>query len=141
VPYRGAGPALTDVVAGTLHFMITTLPSVVGLLQAGHVRPLGVTGEGRIATLPQVPPVGDTVPGYKATAWYGLLVRAGTPEPVLARLTAAKQAAMRDPALGARLRDEGAEPSTLDGAGFARLIREERVRWAEVIRRANITVD
>ncbi len=141
VPYRGAGPALTDVVAGTLHFMITTLPSVVGLLQGGQLRPLGVTGEGRIATLPQVPPVAETVPGYKATAWYGLLVRQGTPEPVMARLTAAKQAAMRDPALGARLRDEGAEPSSLDGPGFARLIREERVRWAEVIRRANITVD
>lgn len=141
VPYRGAGPALTDVAAGTLHFMITTLPSVVGLLNSNVVRALGVTGDQRIAVLPNVPTVAETVPGYKATAWYGLLVRQGTPEAIIARLTTAMQAGLRDPALNARLRDEGAVPSNLDGPGFARLIREERVRWAEVIRRANITVD
>ena len=141
VPYRGAGPALTDVAAGTLHFMITTLPSVVGLLNSNVLRALGVTGEQRIPVIPNVPTVAATVPGYKATAWYGLLVRQGTPEAIIARLTSAMQAGLRDPALNARLRDEGAEPSNLDGPGFARLIREERVRWAEVIRRANITVD
>lgn len=141
VPYRGAGPALTDVAAGTLHFMITTLPSVVGLLNSNVLRALGVTGGQRIPVLPNVPTVAETVPGYKATAWYGLLVRQGTPEAIIARLTGAMQTALRDPGLNARLRDEGAEPSNLDGPGFARLIREERVRWAEVIRRANITVD
>jgi tripartite-type tricarboxylate transporter receptor subunit TctC len=141
VPYRGAGPALTDVAAGTLHFMITTLPSVVGLLNSNVLRALGVTGEQRIPVIPNVPTVAETVPGYKATAWYGLLVRQGTPEAIIARLTSAMQAGLRDPALNARLRDEGAEPSSMDGPGFARLIREERVRWAEVIRRANITVD
>ncbi len=141
VPYRGAGPALTDVAAGTLHFMITTLPSVVGLLNSNVLRALGVTGEQRIPVIPNVPTVAETVPGYKATAWYGLLVRQGTPEAIIARLTSAMQAGLRDPALNARLRDEGAEPSNLDGPGFAQLIREERVRWAEVIRRANITVD
>jgi len=141
VPYRGAGPALTDVAAGTLHFMITTLPSVVGLLNSNVLRALGVTGEQRIPVIPNVPTVAETVPGYKATAWYGLLVRQGTPEPVMGRLTGAMQTALRDPALIGRLRDEGAAPSNLDGPGFARLIREERVRWADVIRRANITVD
>lgn len=141
IPYRGAGPALTDVVGGTLHFMITTLPSVVGLISGGQVRALAVTGETSIPVLPGVPPVAATLPGYKATAWYGILVRAGTPAPIVARLTEAKRTAMRDPALIHRLREEGAEPSSMDGAAFGRLIREERVRWAQVVRRANITVD
>ncbi len=141
IPYRGAAPALTDVVGGTLHFMITTLPSVVGLIQGGQVRALAVTGDAAIPVLPGVPPVAATVPGYKATAWYGILVRAGTPAAIVARLTEAKRAAMADPALIHRLREEGAEPSAMDGPAFGRLIREERVRWAQVVRRANITVD
>lgn len=141
VPFRGAGPALTDVVAGHLHFMITTLPSVVGLINGGQVRPIAVTGENRIPVLPNVPTVADTIPGYKATAWYGLLVPRGTPAPVKARLFEAMRQALSDPEVIRRLRDEGAEPSSLDGEGFARLIRWERERWAEVIRQANITVD
>lgn len=141
IPYRGASPALTDVVGGTLHFMITTLPSAVGLIQGGQLRALAVTGEGRIAVMPDLPPIAETVPGYKATAWYGILVRAGTPAPVIAKVTEAQRVALADQALVHRLREEGCEPSNMDGPGFGRLIREERVRWAEVVRRANITVD
>jgi tripartite-type tricarboxylate transporter receptor subunit TctC len=141
VPFRGAGPALTDVVAGHLHFMITTLPSVVGLIQGGQVRPLAVTGESRMQIFPDIPTVAETIPGYKATAWYGILVPRGTPEPVKARLFAAMREALSNPDVVRRLRDEGAEPSTLDGPGFARLIRWERERWAEVVRQARITVD
>ncbi len=141
VPFRGAAPALTDVVAGHLDFMITTLPSVVGLINGGQVRPLAVTGETRMAVLPNVPTVADTIPGYKATAWYGLLVPKGTPAEIKARLFAAMRQALTNEDVIRRLRDEGAEPSALDGEGFARLIRWERERWATVIRQANITVD
>ncbi len=141
VPFRGAAPALTDVVAGHLDFMITTLPSVVGLINGGQVRPLAVTGEGRIAVLPDVPPVADTIPNYKATAWYGLLVPRGTPADVRAKLFDAMRQALTNPDVIRRLRDEGAEPSTMDGEAFAALIRWERERWAEVIRQASITVD
>jgi tripartite-type tricarboxylate transporter receptor subunit TctC len=141
VPFRGAGPALTDVVAGHLHFMITTLPSVVGLLQGGNLRPLAVTGDTRMTLLPEIPTVAETVPDYKATAWYGLLVPRGTPAPIKARLFAAMRDALANPEVIRRLRDEGAEPSTLDGPGFARLIRWERERWATVVRQASITVD
>jgi tripartite-type tricarboxylate transporter receptor subunit TctC len=102
---------------------------------------MAVTGETPIAVLPGVPPVAATVPGYKATAWYGILVRTGTSAPILARLAEAKRAAMADATLINRLREEGAEPSAMDGPGFARLIRDERLRWADVVRRANITVD
>ncbi|MEO3470291.1 tripartite tricarboxylate transporter substrate binding protein [Roseomonas sp. CAU 1739] len=141
VPFRGAAPALTDVVAGHLDFMITTLPSVVGLINGGQVRPLAVTGDTRMAVLPNVPTVAETIPGYKATAWYGLLVPRGTPADVRAKLYAALREALANPDVIRRLREEGAEPSTLDGEGFARLIRWERERWATVIRQANITVD
>jgi tripartite-type tricarboxylate transporter receptor subunit TctC len=141
VPFRGAAPALTDVVAGHLHFMVTTLPSVVGLLNGGQLRPIAVTGETRMAVLPNVPTVADTIPGYKATAWYGLLVPRGTPAPVQARLFAAMREALSNPDVIRRLRDEGAEPSSMTGEEFARLIRWERERWATVIRQANITVD
>jgi tripartite-type tricarboxylate transporter receptor subunit TctC len=142
VPFRGAGPALTDVVAGNLHFMITTLPSVVGLIQGGQVRPLAVTGDTRMSAFPDLPTVAEAgVPGYKATAWYGLLVPKGTPEPIRARLFAAMREALANPDVIRRLRDEGAEPSNLDGRGFAELIRWERERWAQVIRQANIRVD
>jgi tripartite-type tricarboxylate transporter receptor subunit TctC len=141
VPFRGAGPALTDVVAGHLHFMITTLPSVVGLIQGAQVRALAVTGESRMALYPDIPTVAETVPGYKATAWYGLLVPRGTPPAVQARLSGALRAALANPEVVKRLRDEGAEPSNLDGAGFAALIRAERERWATVVRQARITVD
>ncbi len=110
VPYRGAGPALTDVVGGQLHFMITTLPSVVGLIQGGQVRPLAVTGDQRMALFPDLPTVAETIPGYKATAWYGILVPRGTPEPVKARLFAAMREALSYPEVVRRLRDAGAEP-------------------------------
>lgn len=141
VPFRGAGPALTDVVAGHLHFMITTLPSVVALIQGNQLRPLAVTGDQRMALFPEIPTVAETIPEYKATAWYGILVPRGTPEPIRARLFAAMREALANPEVIRRLRDEGAEPSSLDGPGFARLIRWERERWAPIIRQANITVD
>ena len=141
VPFRGAGPALTDVVAGHIHFMITTLPSVVGLIQSNSVRPLAVTGEARMALLPAVPTVAETIPTYKATAWYGILVPRGVPDPIRARLFDAMRTALSNPDLVRRLREEGAEPSNLDGPGFAQLIRWERERWAVVVRQARITAD
>ncbi len=141
IPFRGAAPALTDVVAGHLHFMITTLPSVVGLINGGQVRPLAVTGDQRMTLYPDIPTVAETVPGYKATAWYGLLVPKGTPEPIRARLAAALREALANPEVIKRLREEGAEPSTMDGPGFAQLIRWERERWAKVVREAGISVD
>jgi len=141
IPYRGAGPALADVIAGTTSFMVTTLPSVAGLLAGGGLRPLAVTGRERLANLPNVPTIGETVPGYTATAWYGIMVPAGTPEPIRARLFGAIGESLQTPDVATRLRDEGAEPSRMDGPAFGRYIAEERRRWAEVIRAGAITVD
>jgi tripartite-type tricarboxylate transporter receptor subunit TctC len=141
VPFRGAAPALTDVVAGHLHFMVTTLPSVVGLMSSNSVRPLAVTGDARMSLFPDIPTVAETIPTYKATAWYGILAPKGTPEPIRARIFAAMRTALSNADVVRRLREEGAEPSTMDGPGFAELIRWERERWATVVRQAGITVD
>jgi tripartite-type tricarboxylate transporter receptor subunit TctC len=143
VPYRGAGPALTEVVAGNVAFMATTLPSVTGLLQGGQLRAIAVTGDKRVDTLPDVPTVAEAagLPDYRATAWYGILVPKGTPAPIRGRLAEAIQKSLAAPELAVRLREEGAEPAHMEGEAFGRLIREERVRWAEVIRAARITAD
>ena len=143
VPYRGAGPALTEVVAGNVAFMATTLPSVTGLLQGGQLRALAVTGERRVAALPEVPTVAEAagLAEYRATAWYGILVPKGTPAEIRDRLAAAIQASLATEEVVARLREEGAEPARMEAEAFRRFMRDERQRWAEVIRAARITAD
>ena len=141
VPYRGAAPALTEVVAGNLAFMITTLPSVMGLTQGGQLRALAVTGPERAAVLPGVPAVAETLPGYRATAWYGLMAPKGTPPEVMAKLWEAMRVSLGSEDVVERLRGDGAEPGRMDGPAFGRFIAEERERWARVIRAANITLD
>ncbi len=141
VPFRGAAPALTDVVSGTLSFMITTLPSVMGLVNGGQLRAIATTGAARSPTLPNVPTIGETLNGYTASAWYGILVPKGTPEPIRARLETAIMEGVTIPAVAERLREDGAEPARMNGAAFGTYMASERTRWAEVIRRGAIQVD
>ena len=141
VPFRGAAPGLIDVAAGTVAAMISTLPSVSGLVQGGVLRPLAVTGDRRLDSMPEVPTVAETIPGYRATAWYGILVPHGTPEPVRARLEAAILDSLGSPELVSSLGREGAMPYPMPGEAFGRFIAAERARWAPVIQAAGITAD
>jgi len=141
VPYRGAAPALTDVVAGNLSFMVTTLPSVTALISGRAVRAIAVTGKERMSLMPDVPTVAETVPNYDATAWYGVMAPRGTPDAVRTRLAAAIAESLQASEVVQRLREEGAEPSRLDGPAFGRYIAVERERWAQVIRAGAIEVD
>jgi tripartite-type tricarboxylate transporter receptor subunit TctC len=141
VPYRGAAPAVSDVAAGHVAMTASTLPSVLGLIQAGNLRALAVTGDRRAAQLPEVPTVAETIPGYRVTAWYGLLAPRATPAPVMAKLTDAVNAAIASPEMIERLRVDGTDPYPMDAASFARFMAEERQRWAEVIRAANIVAE
>jgi len=142
LPFRGAGPALNDVVAGHIPFMITTLPSVLGLIQGELVRPLAVTGEARIAALPDVPTVAEAaLPGYRSSAWYGVLTPKGTPAEIRARLERAIADCLTDPEVVRRLHEEGAEPSRLGGARFGGFMADERTRWAKLVREAGISVE
>ncbi len=141
VAYRGASPALRDVVGGHVDFMVTTIPSATGLIQGGQLRALAVTGTERTAALPDVPTAAEAgVPGYTASAWYGLLGPKGLPADILARLEAAASAALTHSELAARMRDDGAVPSDLRAAAFAAFMAAERKRWGEVVREANITL-
>ncbi len=119
--------------------MISTLHSVAGLVEGGVLRALAVTGDRRLHSMPGVPTVAETIPGYRATAWYGILVPHGTPEPVRARLEAAILESLGSPELVSSLAREGAMPYPMPGEAFGRFIAAERARWAPVIQAAGIT--
>lgn len=141
VAYRGAGPALNDLVGGHVDFMITTIPSVTGLIESGKVTALAVTGATRAEALPKVPTAAEAgLDGYTASTWYGLLAPKGLPAALGRRIEAALTAALDDPTLRQRLKDDGAKPSRLRGSAFAAFMREERKRWGDVIRDAGISL-
>ena len=141
VAYRGAAPALSDVVGGHVDFMITTIPSATGLINGGKLKALAVTGATRAAVLPDVPTAGEAgLPGYVASAWYGLLAPKGLPAEIRARLETAAGEALQSPELLARLKDDGAQLSTLRADAFRAFMAAERTRWGDVIRDANITL-
>ena len=137
VPYKGAGPALTDVIGGRLDFMITTLPSAVGFIKEATLRPLAVTTKARAKGLPEVPTIAESGwDGYEATAWYGFVVPTGTPPEIVARLREATLAAINSPQIRSRLEAEGAEPVGNTPEEFAAFMKAESSRWADLIRKA-----
>lgn len=141
VAYRGASPALSDVVGGHIDFMITTIPSATGLINGGKLKALAVTGSARTAVLPDVPTAAEAgVPGYTASAWYGLLAPKGLPADIRARLENAAGEALQSPELLARIKDDGAAPSDMRTEAFRAFMAAERKRWGEVISEANITL-
>ena len=122
VPYRGGGPLLQDLLAGTIDAGVVTFSAGAQQARAGHLVALAVTSEARPPAFPDVVTASETVaPGFVQTTWQGLLAPRGTPEPILARMHSAVLAVLRDPAVAARLRELGFDPVGLDGAGFARL--------------------
>ena len=142
VPYRGAGPALNDLVSGTLQMMPATVPSSIGLVRDGLVRALAVTSAARISILPHIPTVPEAgVPGYEMSAWYGIMAPAGVPRPILDRLQREIAASLQAPDIRERIQSEGAEPSGNTPEAFRDFAAAERRKWAEVVRDAQITVD
>ncbi|MGO4664909.1 Bug family tripartite tricarboxylate transporter substrate binding protein [Bosea sp. 2RAB26] len=142
VPYRGAGPALTDLLAGQSDFMITTVPSVLGLIEGSKVRALAVTGKERAKLFPEVPSVAESGwAGYEATAWYGFVVPKGTPKDVTAKLRTATVEAINDATIRERLKNEGAEPIGNTPTEFAAMMEAESKRWAGIIKQAQIAVN
>jgi tripartite-type tricarboxylate transporter receptor subunit TctC len=142
VPYRGAGPALNDLVGGHIDFMVTTIPSVTGLIEGKKVTALAVTGETRFTGLPDTPTaIQAGVAGYTASAWYGLLGPRGLPAAVRAQLAQATRETLRDATVVERLKDDGATPADLEGQAFADFMAKERTRWGEIVRTANITLE
>jgi tripartite-type tricarboxylate transporter receptor subunit TctC len=141
VPYRGASPALTDVIGGHVDFMVTTIPSVTGLIDTKQLTGLIVTGSKRAEVLPNIMTAAEAgLSAYKASAWYGLLGPKGLPADVSTKLQTAMAAALKNPELLARLKDDGASTSDVRGKAFADYIAAERARWETIVREENLSI-
>jgi tripartite-type tricarboxylate transporter receptor subunit TctC len=141
IPYRGSGPAVADLVGGTVQAMFDQLPSCIGHVQAGRLRALAVTGAARNALLPAVPTAAEAgLADYVVTSWNALLVPAGTPAPIIQRLAGLVAEALALPAVRERLAPLGADPAPTSPAALGALLREESRRWGQVVREAGITV-
>jgi tripartite-type tricarboxylate transporter receptor subunit TctC len=141
VNYRGAAPALPDLIAGQDQVMFDVVLSSIGHIRAGKLRPLGVTTATRLAVLPDVPPIGDFVPGYEASSWDGVGAPANTPPEIIATLNREVNAALADTTFKARLADLGVEPFIASPDEFGKFIVEFTDKWAKVIRAAGIKAE
>jgi tripartite-type tricarboxylate transporter receptor subunit TctC len=138
VSYRGAGPSLVDLLAGQVQVGFQTLPSSIEYIRAHKLRALAVTTATRSAALPDLPTVGDFVPGYEAPTWYGVGAPKNTPAEIVEKLNNEINAGLADPKIKARLADLGGEVLVLSPADFAKLIADETEKWGKLIRAANI---
>jgi tripartite-type tricarboxylate transporter receptor subunit TctC len=134
VPYRGAGPALTDLIAGQVQVMFDNLPSSIGHIRAGKLRALAVTTAMRSEALPAIPTVGDFVPGYEASAFFGISAPKATPPEIVGRLNDAINAVLADPKTKARFADLGGTALPGSPADFGKLVADETEKWAKVVR-------
>ena len=138
VPYRGTAPALADLLAGQVQVVFDNIPGSIGHIKTGKVRALGVTAPKRVAAIPEVPTIGETVPGYEVSIWYGIAAPRGTPPEIVGKLNQAVNAVLADPKLQAGLAELGGELMPMTPAEFGKLAAEETEKWGKVIRAANI---
>ena len=141
VPYRGAAPALTDLLGGQVQVIFDNLPSSIEHIRAGKLRALGVTTAARSPALPDVPAVGETVPGYEASAWFGIGAPKGTPADVIDKLNKTVNEALKDEKMLARLADLGGAPLAGSPADFGKLIAQETEKWAKVVKFSGARAD
>jgi len=141
VPYKGAGPALVDLIAGTVHVLFDNLPSSIGHIKGGNLRALAVTSEGREPSLPGVPTVAETVPGYEATAWFGIGMPKGTPKDVIDKVNAEVNRALSDPKMLERLAELGGKPMKGTPEDFGKVIKAETEKWAKVVTASGAKVE
>jgi tripartite-type tricarboxylate transporter receptor subunit TctC len=138
IPYRGQGPALTDLLGGDVQVLFATAPGTTDYIKTGRLRALAVTSAARAEVLPELPTVADFVPGYEASQWYGLAAPKNTPAEIVSRLNKEINAAIADPTMKARLAAIGGEPLPGLSAEFGKLIAEETDKWAKVVQAAGI---
>jgi tripartite-type tricarboxylate transporter receptor subunit TctC len=138
VPYRGGAPALTDLIGGQVHVMFSPLPESIESIRAGKVRALAVTTAARSEALPEIPPVGDFVPGFEASTWQGIGAPKNTPMEIIDTLNKEINTALADPKITARLADLGSVPMRMSPPEFKNFITAETEKWAKVIRAGNI---
>ncbi|HEY2978841.1 MAG TPA: tripartite tricarboxylate transporter substrate binding protein [Burkholderiaceae bacterium] len=146
-PYRGSGPALLDLIGGSMDLMFDNLPSSLPQIRAGKLKALAVTSAQRSAAIPELPTIAEAAPpgsglqDYEASSWFGLLAPAGTPADIVNRLQQESARALNAPALKERLLAQGAIPSGMPPAEFAKFIAAETRKWALVVKASGATVD
>jgi tripartite-type tricarboxylate transporter receptor subunit TctC len=141
VHYRGSGPALPDLIGGQVQAMFDPIASSIGHIRAGKLRPLAVTTATRLDVLPDVPTVGEFVPGYEASGWYGIGAPKNTPAEIVDRLSREINAALVNPQMKARFANLGGTVLPGSPADFRKLLADETAKWGKVVRAANIKAD
>jgi len=141
VPYRGAPPALADLLTGQIQIMFDNVPTSLGFIRDGRLRPLAVTVSTRVDTLPGLPPLGEFLPGYEGSLWQGLAAPKNTPQQIINKLSVEIKSALSDPQFKSRIVALGGTPSTLSAAEFGNLIAKDTQKWGQLIREAGIKPD
>ncbi|HAO41157.1 MAG TPA: tripartite tricarboxylate transporter substrate binding protein [Afipia sp.] len=141
IPYKGAAPALTDMIAGRVQVIFDNLPSAIQHIKAGTLRALAVTTETRSPLLPDVPTVGETVKGYEASAWFGMGAPAKTPKPIIDKLNKEINAILAEPAMQAKIAELGGVPLLGPPADFGKIIVSETEKWEKVVKFAGAKVE
>jgi tripartite-type tricarboxylate transporter receptor subunit TctC len=141
VPYRGAAPGLTDLLGGQVQLYFASMPSSVEYVRAGKLRALAVTTATRSQALPDIPTVGEFLPGFEASGWQGVGAPKNTPAEIIDKLNKEIKAGLADPALKARLADFGGVPLPMTPAEFGKFLAEETEKWGKMIKLANIKPD
>jgi tripartite-type tricarboxylate transporter receptor subunit TctC len=137
VPYKGSGPALTDLLGGHVQIYFSSLPPAIGLVKEGKLRALGLTGLKRSASFPNVPTVAEQgLPGFEAVLHYGIVAPAGTPRPIIDKLNAALRAALDDPKVHGHIATEGAEPMPTSPDEYAADISREETKWSALVKKS-----
>ncbi|MBX9777504.1 MAG: tripartite tricarboxylate transporter substrate binding protein [Xanthobacteraceae bacterium] len=138
VPYKGTGPALTDLLGGHVSMFFSSLPPAIALVKEGKVRALAVTGAKRVDVFPDIPTVAETLPGFEAVLRYGIVAPAGTPRPIVDKLNAALRQALAEPDTIERMARDGTEASPGSPEEYAAVIDREERKWSEVVKRAGL---
>ena len=141
IPYRGSAAAATDVAGGQVPISVQSLPSSLPFLQSGKIKVLGVVNEKRLASLPNAPTIGETLPGFGSTPWYGLMAPAGTPKDIIAKLQAALEKTLASRDVADKLAVQGCEVLTANPAQFAALIKDDLPRWNKIVKDSGAQID
>jgi tripartite-type tricarboxylate transporter receptor subunit TctC len=141
VPYRGSANIYPDLMTAKVHVLFDNLPGAMELIRGGQIRPLGVTVAERWPTVPDIPAIAETVPGFDASVWYGISAPKGTPPEAVEILSRSVAAGLADPHVQTRLANLGGVPMPMGPAEFGKLIADETAKWAKVVKAANISVE
>src|SRR6266852_4917458 len=141
VPYRGSGPAYPDLMTAKVHVLFDNLPGAIEFVRGGQLRALGVTVGKRWPSLPDMPTVAETIPGFEVSPWYGISAPKGTPPEVVEILNRSVTAALANPKMQAKLAELGGIPMPMSPAEFGKFVADDTAKWAKVVKAANLSVE